>query len=213
MSTPDSGTGSIFWREPAPLVLGSGSSTRRQLLTACGIPIRILKPEVDEATLANSLLSEKASPKTIAMRLANAKSDAIRKLAPNDLVLTADQTLDHQGELFMKPASVEQARTQLKELRASTHQLHSAAVLCRGDKIIWSGVASARLVMRDFSDAFLEIYIAAIGPTLLETVGGYQIEGLGLHLFAEISGQHATILGLPLIDLLEALRNIGAITR
>lgn len=202
-----------FWREHAPLVLGSGSPTRRAMLEACAIPVRVLKPDTDEAGLAASLLAANATPREIAQRLALAKSEAVAELAPDDLILAADQTLDHHGALLMKPGSIGQARAQLLRLRAGPHELHAAAVLRRGDKILWSGVASAHLVMRDFSDAFLDEYVGAVGPALLETVGGYQMEGLGAHLFARISGDHATILGLPLMEILEALRDIGALAR
>ena len=204
---------SHFWSATDPLVLGSGSAARRALLESAGIPVRVVKPDTEEAALAAKLIADSAPPRDIALHLARAKSESVAKKAPNGLILTADQTLDHNGTLFMKPENSEHLRAQLLRLRASRHELHSAAVLRQGDTILWSGAATARLVMRDFSDDFLDHYIAVGGPSLLDTVGGYQMEALGAHLFTNVEGDHATILGLPLRAILEALRDIGALER
>ena len=198
-----------FWCAAEPLVLASGSLTRRLLLENAGIPLEILKAPVDEGAIAASLLETRTSPRDIAIALAHAKAEAAARKLPGRLLLAADQTLDHAGTLMMKPVDLAHARAQLSRLRGTTHRLHSAAVLRLGDQVIWAGVASATLMMRDFSDAFLEFYIAQTGAKLCDTVGGYQLEGLGVHLFDEIEGDHTTILGLPLIPVLHALRDAG----
>lgn len=200
-----------FWLEPEPLVLASGSAARRALLEAASIPLEIIKPDVDEEPIARQLETDKASPKAIAAALALAKGSDVSLRHPQRLVLAADQTLDLDGSLGMKAPSLEAARGQLLALRGRDHQLHSAAVLLRGGKPLWQGVASARLTMRGFSTPFLDAYMLAMGGKLLGTVGAYELEALGPHLFAEIEGDHATILGLPLFALLEALREQGAL--
>jgi septum formation protein len=200
-----------FWLDAAPLVLASGSATRRALLEAAQIPLEILKAPVNEVSIAATLLEQSETPHAIAIALAHAKAEAATRKMPERLILAADQTLDHEGSLLMKPADRDHARQQLKRLRGGPHFLHSAAVLRKGDRVLWAGVASARLTMRDFSDAFLETYLDVIGPVISETVGGYQLEALGVHLFEEIEGDHTTILGLPLIPVLHALRDLGCL--
>lgn len=200
---------SALWLHDAPLVLASGSQARRMLLEGCAIPFDLIKPHVDEKAIAATLLEERRTPREIAIALAHAKAEAVARKTPERFVLAADQTLDHRGTLFMKPVDQTAARAQLLRLRGEEHQLHSAAVLRRGADVLWSGVASAALVMRDFSDGFLDAYLAAMGDAVLDTVGGYQLEALGPHLFSEIVGDQATILGLPLFGVLWALRDQG----
>lgn len=200
-----------FWRLSDPLVLASGSSARRALLEAAAIPLEIIKPDLDEAALAAPLVAAGQSPKGIAQALARAKALAVSASYPDRLVLAADQTLDLAGQLGMKAPDLASARTQLRALRGTTHQLHSAAVLARAGAVLWQGSQSANLTMRAFSDAFLEAYLAAMGERVLTTVGGYELEALGVHLFANVEGDHATILGLPLHPVLAALRDNGAL--
>lgn len=200
-----------FWLQEQPLVLASGSLARRAMLEAAKIPIEILRAAVDEAAIAATLLEQNESPQAIAIALAHAKAEAATRKMPDRFILAADQTLDHRGRLLMKPVDRENAWQQLRALRGTPHFLHSAAVLRKGDRVLWAGTASARLTMRSFSDAFLEAYLDAIGPAVCETVGGYQLEALGPHLFEEIEGDHATILGLPLIPVLHALRDLGCL--
>lgn len=203
--------GSPFWLSPEPLVLASGSAARRALLEAARIPLEILRAPVDEAAIAQTLILQRETPHAIAIALAHAKAEAASRKAPDRLVLAADQTLDHQGALLMKPENRAHARGQLLALRGDPHFLHSAAVLRKGDRVLWAGVTSARLTFRMFSDTFLETYLDAMGETVCETVGGYQLEALGPHLFEEIEGDHATILGLPLLPVLHALRDLGCL--
>ena len=202
-----------FWKASDPLVLASGSEARRQLLEAAGIPFVVLRVPVDEGAIAASLLETRQSPASIAVALAHAKAEAAARREPEPILLSADQTLDHGGRLLMKPADRAHARHQLMALRGTEHQLHSAAVLRRGDDVLWAGIASATLRMRDFSDAFLDAYLDQMGPVVTTTVGGYQLEGLGIHLFDSIEGDHSTILGLPLTPVLHALRDLGCLAR
>lgn len=202
---------SPFWLLPEPLVLASGSAARRALLEAAWIPLEILKAPVDETSIAQTLLLRRETPHAIAVALAHAKAEVASRKAPDRLILAADQTLDHQGALLMKPENRDRARGQLLALRGDPHFLHSAAVLRRGDRVLWAGVASARLTFRAFSSTFLETYLDAMGGAICDTVGGYQLEALGPHLFEEIEGDHATILGLPLLPVLHALRDHGCI--
>lgn len=204
-------TASPFWLSPEPLVLASGSAARRALLEAARIPLEIQKAPVDEAAIARTLLLQRETPHAIAIALAHAKAEAASRKLPDRLVLAADQTLDHQGKLMMKPENRVHARRQLLALRGDPHFLHSAAVMRRGDRVLWAGVASARLTFRAFSDVFLETYLDTMGEAICETVGGYQLEALGPHLFEEIEGDHATILGLPLLPVLHALRDLGCL--
>lgn len=201
----------LFWKAQQPLLLGSGSATRRAILEAVGIPLEIIHPHVDEQAIATSLLMEGNNPKEIAIALAHAKAEAISRKMPGHLVLTADQTLDLENHLLMKPKDLASASLQLSRLRGKTHYLHSAAVLCRGEKTLWAGVQSAAMHMRNFSDDALMRYLDAMGNKLLTSVGCYQIEGLGAQLFDHIEGEHTTILGLPIYPVLHALRDCGAL--
>ncbi len=195
-----------LWLDEKPLVLASGSVARRRMLEAAAIPLAIVKPELDEAAIARDLLARGADPAAIAMALAKAKGAAVSGQNPDHLVIAADQTLDCQGRLGMKPPSLAAAREQLMALRGKNHRLHSAAVLIRGGQLLWAGQESAELQMRAFSDAFLAAYLAHMGAAVLGTVGAYELEGLGIHLFSDIRGSQPAVLGLPLSGLLEALR-------
>lgn len=197
---------SPFWHAAHPLILASGSAARRALLDAAGIPVEICKPDVDEVAIAADLRAKGTSPKEMALALAHAKAGKVARRHPDRLLLAADQTLDDQGRLMMKAEHPAQARAQLEGLSGRSHRLHSAAVLRRGDAVLWAGVETATLHMRTLPPAFLDAYCAAMGETICETVGGYQLEALGIHLFARIEGDHATILGLPMLGVLQALR-------
>jgi septum formation protein len=200
---------SALWRAPAPLTLASGSAARRMLLENAGIPLELLKAPVNEGEIAAQLIADRAQPQDIAAKLAEAKAREAARLAPGALILTADQTLDLDGQLFSKPPNRAAARTQLEALSGQTHQLHSAAVLVLGNRRLWAGTTSASLSMRELSPAFLETYLDFMGEDVTTTVGGYKLEGLGIQLFERVEGDHATILGLPLLPLLAALRDAG----
>jgi septum formation protein len=192
----------------APIVLASKSLARRAVLEAAGVPIEVAGADVDEAALKAELLAKGASPKEVAQALAAAKAAA---LAGPAYVVGADQTLELAGRLYDKVTSRDAARERLKILRGQAHQLHSAVAVAREGRVLWRELESATLTMRDFSDSFLEDYLALEGAAALGSVGCYRLEGPGAQLFATIEGDYFAILGLPLLGLLEFLRGQGAL--
>lgn len=196
----------------APLVLASASPTRRALLAAAGVGHDSQPATIDEAALSASLLREGATPAGVALALAREKARAIAARCPARLVLGADQTLDDgSGHVLHRAQSRSEARAHLVRLRGRLHRLHAAAVLMRGDDLVWSHVATATLAMRAFSDAFLDHYLEGMSDAVLLSVGCYQIEGLGAQLFDAVAGDPFTIQGLPLLPLLGALRVQGVV--
>lgn len=191
------------------LVLASGSATRRALLEAAGVDVVVCPADVDEADIRDRLLAADASVshESVALALAGEKAKAVSVSDPQALVIGADQVLSFEGRLFEKPKSVREARDCLLALRGKTHALHSAAALAGNGAILWHDVATARLTMRDFSEAALDAYLARVGDVVLTSVGAYQIEGPAVQLFEAIDGDHTTILGLSLMPLLKELRS------
>jgi septum formation protein len=187
------------------LTLASKSAARASVLAGAGVAFETAGSGVDEDAIKRALLAEGANPKEIAEALAEAKALAVSQ-GREGLVIGADQTLDLAGELFDKVESLEAARERLRLLRGKPHQLHSAIVLAEGGQVVWRETASATLTMRDFSDAFLEAYLAEEGHEALGSVGVYRLEGPGAQLFAKVQGDYFAILGLPLFGLLDALR-------
>lgn len=196
-----------LWRAPSPLVLASKSLARRQMLVAAGVPVEALPSDLDERAFEETLGD--ASPHEIALRLAREKARTVAARMPGRLVIGADQTLALGRRRFSKPADADEARVQLRALRGQTHMLHSAVALVRDDELMFEHEDAARLTMRDISDAFLEIYLETAGNTVTESVGGYQLERTGIHLFERVEGDHFTILGMPLLPLLAAMRRHG----
>ena len=194
-----------LWRG-APLVLASKSKVRRTLLEAASIPIEIVSADIDER--AAEALHAGAAPENIALLLAREKALAVAH-QPGRLVLGADQTLALGDRCFSKPATIAAAREQLASLSSNTHALHSGAAVARDGKILFETVATARLTMRALSNEALDAYLSAAGEQILSSVGAYQLEGLGVHLFEKIEGDHFTILGLPLLALLAFFRREG----
>jgi septum formation protein len=193
------------------LVLASKSAARAALLAGAGVPFETSGSGVDEDALKAAMLAEGASPRDVADALAEAKAVKVSGRRPGDFVIGADQTLDLEGRLFDKPASMAEAAERLKSLRGRTHKLHSAVVVARDGAPIWREVRTARLTMRPFSDVWLEGYLARGGEALLSSVGAYQLEGEGVQLFSAVEGDYFTILGLPLFGLFDLLRNHGVI--
>jgi septum formation protein len=195
------------------LVLASTSPYRRHMLEAAGLRFRAVAPEVDEADLKQSLASARppAGASDVAAALARAKALAVSAHTPSALVIGADQVLALGGELFDKPGNLASARWQLQHLRGKAHQLHTAVALAEAGNIVWSHIGIPTLHMRDFSDAYLDAYLATAGSAIFGTVGGYEVEGRGIQLFERIDGDHFTVIGLPLLPLLAELRDRGVI--
>jgi septum formation protein len=196
-----------LWLADAPLVLASRSASRRAVLAGAAIPVEVLPADIDERAIEAQ--AGRKPPGEVALMLARAKACAVTGKRPGRLVLGADQTLALADRLFTKPADLAAARDQLKCLRGRTHELHSALVLARDGEVLFEQCEIARLTMRKFSDRFLETYIEAAGLAVTASVGGYQVESVGIQLFERIDGDHFTILGLPLIPLLHHLRREG----
>ncbi len=196
----------------AGLVLASKSVTRRAVLEGAGVPFEIASSGVDEDAAKVDLLARGANPRQVATALAEQKALAVSTGRP-EWVVGADQTLEFEGRLYDKAETVDDARDRLKTLRGKPHQLHSAVVVARNGETVWRELESATLTMRDFSDGFLEAYLAAEGQAALGSVGCYRLEGIGVQLFAKIEGDYFTILGLPLMGLLDLLRREGVLPR
>jgi septum formation protein len=193
-----------LWLERQPLVLASKSDVRGKILAAAGLRFEIRPANVDERAIeAKAGVSDAA---VAAQLLARAKAEAVSATRPGQLVLGADQTLARGATRFSKPADRDQASGQLRALRGQTHELHSAVALVRDGAVLFSCVDTARLTMRDVSDRFLSDYLDMAGEAALHSVGAYQLEGIGIHLFEKVEGDYFTILGLPLMPLLVFMR-------
>lgn len=196
-----------------PVILASASTTRADILRHAGLDVTLRPAAVDEDEIKASFAAEGASVVDCAIILAEMKATRISARFPGSLVIGADQILDCGGRWLNKPETIDDARRQLVSLRGRSHDLVSAAVVARNGSRIWADHDRARLTMRDFSDGFLETYLAQAGPAILGSVGAYHYEGLGAQLFERVSGDYYTILGLPLLPLLEFLRGHGVVGR
>lgn len=191
------------------LVLASTSSTRIALLRNAGVDFEAMSPGVDERALETPLLAGGASPTEIALALARAKAIALD--VPGALVLGGDQVLDLDGERFVKPADRADAARQIARLAGRTHHLRTAVALASEGEIVWELVSTASLTMRPLSEAAIERYLDEAGESALWSVGAYLLEGVGIQLFSAIDGDYFSILGLPLLPLLEILRQRGVL--
>lgn len=194
-----------------PLILASGSETRLALLRGAGLDVTAILPRVDEESVKQSLMAEGASPRDLADTLAEMKARKVAERHPEALVLGCDQVLDFDGQVWGKPESPELARDQLRAMRGQEHQLLSALVLYDKTQPIWRHVDVARLTMRDFSDDWLDGYIARNWDQIRHCAGGYQLESEGIRLFSAVQGDYFGILGLPLLPLLSYLGQRGFI--
>jgi septum formation protein len=192
------------------VILASKSAARTQILRNAGVAFDTASSGVDEDVLKVEALAKGDSPVKIAETLAGAKALAVSKTR-SGLVIGADQTLEFEGRLIDKAASLEEARRRLAELRGKVHQLHSAVALAVDGVVVWRETQSARLTMRDFSDAYLSGYMARNAEAASACVGGYEWEGEGLQLFEKVEGDYFTILGLPVLGLLAELRRRGVV--
>jgi septum formation protein len=195
----------------AELILASASAGRGAVLRDAGLGFRQLPASIDERAIEAGMAREggRLDAERLAWRLAAEKACAISRDQPNALVLGADQVMECCGEVLHKPVDYQAARAQLTQLRGQVHSLFSALAIALDGKVIWQHVDNARLTMRDFSDAFLDAYLAAEGEEVLRSVGAYRIEGRGIQLFSGVEGDHFTIIGLPLLPLLAYLRATG----
>ncbi len=207
-SIPPSGTMS----GGAHIVLASASQVRTRLLTAAGVRHDIIPAHIDEGEVRDRLLAEDAAHNSIAEVLAELKAQHVAMglaadVAVNTIVLGADQVLSCEGELFEKPVGLGGVREHLKRLMGKDHTLHAAVCAVRGGNVIWHHNSSARLRMRTLTDDFIARYVETVGEAACQSVGAYEMEGMGPHLFSEIDGDFFDILGLPLLPVLEFLRN------
>jgi len=198
-----------FWLARQSLVLASKSDVRGKLLAAAGLRFEVRPASIDERAVEKEAGAADAT--AAAVLLARAKALHVAAQRPGQMVLGADQTLALGERRFSKPVDRAAAAEQLRALRGKVHQLHSALALARDGAVLFDCVDTARLTMREVSDRFLEEYLDVAGHTALQSVGGYQLEGLGVHLFDKIEGDYFTILGLPLMPLLAYLRQAGLI--
>jgi septum formation protein len=195
----------------APLVLASGSAVRRRLLEQAGVAFRVRSAGVDEASVIAALRAEEAAPRDVADLLAELKAVQISSAEAPAFTLGADQVLALEGEIFQKPEGIEGARGHLRALRGKTHDLITAAVLAREGTPVWRHVAVSRLTMRPFSEEFLKTYLERNGEAVLSSVGAYLLEKEGIQLFSRIDGDYFSILGLPMLPLLDILRRHGLV--
>ncbi len=193
------------------LILASQSASRRALLEAAGVRFHAMPAAVDEAALKESARAEGMEVADTATLLADAKAARLARKHPEAVIIGADQILVCEGEWFDKPEDVEAARRHLQRLRNRAHDLVTAVVVWREGERAWHHIARPRLAMRDFSDAFLDDYLAREGEFVTQSVGAYRLEGLGLQLMRDIRGEHTAILGLPMLPLLAYLRDSGVI--
>jgi septum formation protein len=198
-----------LWHAAQPLVLASRSAPRRAMLEAAGLLVEISLPDLDERAVEAA--AGPRGPAEAARLLAREKARAVAQHQPGRLVIGADQTLALGSRRFDKPRDRAAARAQLMALSGKTHHLHSAVAVVRGGEVLLDAVDTASLTMRTLSDAFLDAYFEAAGAAVLESVGGYQLEKFGIHLFERIEGDHFTILGLPLLELIAFLRRDGCL--
>jgi nucleoside triphosphate pyrophosphatase len=194
-----------LWRGKYPLVLASQSRARQTLLANAGIDFEAVPAEIDERAMQQS--SSLSAPGEIASLLAREKSLSVSSRKPGQFVIGADQTLALGSRLFSKPAGRAQAAEQLHALAGRSHELHSAVAVARDSRILFESVTLARMTMRRLSETEIGAYLDKAGEAVTSSVGAYQLEGLGVHLFERIEGDHFTILGLPLLPLLAFLRS------
>lgn len=203
----------MLQRATPRLILASGSASRRALLAAAGLTVEVRPADIDEAAIKSAARAEGTDAEAAALRLADRKAAKVAQDAPDALVIGADQILVCDGVWFDKPMDVARAREQLLALRGRPHVLATATVCRQGGARVWHDIAAPRLIMRDFSDVFLDCYLASEAATIASTVGAYRLEGPGIQLFTAVDGDHSAVLGLPILPLLAFLRQAGIVCR
>lgn len=197
------------------LVLASASPFRRAMLQAAGLAFAVVPAQIDERGLENAWATrgDELDASQLALALAVAKGQSVSNARTGALVIGCDQVLAFEGAFLSKAEDTGKAKQQLSRLRGRTHELHSAVCLSRGGEVVWKYVDIARMTMRNFSDAFLDGYAQRMGARLCQTVGAYEIEGEGIQLFERVEGDHFSIIGLPLLPLLGALRDLKVLAQ
>ena len=193
------------------IVLASASGARATLLANAGVSFLIDPAHVDEAVIKESCRRQGKSAEDAALVLARSKAETVSLRHAGTMVVGADQILEIEGRWLTKAADRAQAAQILRAWRGRTHRLVSAVAVARDGEALWSAVDSTRLTMRAFSDAFLESYLDALGDSVRLSVGAYRLEDAGVQLFSRIDGDYFTVLGLPLLPLLDCLRENGLI--
>ncbi|MEE9455476.1 MAG: Maf family nucleotide pyrophosphatase [Paracoccaceae bacterium] len=191
------------------LILASGSAIRAEMLQNAGVQHDVITSRIDEQAVKSAMLSDNAPACDIADVLAEMKARRVAMKHPDALVLGADQVLIYDKKLYDKPENLADARVHLEMLRAKTHTLLSAAVIFENGAPVWRHIGRAELTMRNFSNGFLDAYIARQGADLLSSVGAYKFEDHGAQLFTKIEGDYFSVLGLPLLEILGFLRIKG----
>jgi septum formation protein len=198
-----------LWLRASPLVLASRSAVRRSMLEAAGIPVEVRAAQIDEREVESR--AGVTDPAAAAALLAREKAKSLGAAFSGRLIVGADQTLSLSARRFSKPVDRTVAGQQIAALSGRTHELHSAVAVSERDEVLFEHVAVARLTLRPLSDRFIEEYLDAAGPAVCASVGGYQLEALGVHLMERVEGDHVTVLGLPMLPLLAFLRREGSL--
>lgn len=193
------------------VILASGSAVRATMLRNAGVAFAVVRPDVDETAVKRAGQAAGKPVEAVAADLAAAKAQAVARSRPDAIVIAADQMMECAGDWFDKPADLAEARHRLLDLAGKTHRLITAVDIRRGDTVLCRHASTAALTMRPLREDFVDDYLARAGETVCQSVGAYQLEGLGAQLFAAVEGDFFTILGLPLLTVLEALRQAGAI--
>ncbi|MFC2969989.1 Maf family protein [Acidimangrovimonas pyrenivorans] len=194
-----------------PVILASSSEIRARLLANAGVPVEIMPARIDEEAIRAALEAEQAGPRDVADALAEMKARKISEKNGDALVLGCDQVLAFKGAILSKPEDVDAARAQLRALRGNRHALLSAVVIYEAGKPVWRHVGEVRLTMRSFSDAYLDAYLDRNWNSIRHAVGAYKLEEEGVRLFSHIEGDYFTVLGLPLLAVLDYLGTRGLI--
>ncbi len=194
-----------------PLILASSSPFRRMLMENAGLHFQAIAADIDERAVEAPLERDGASPDAVALVLAKAKAKDVSDRFPDALVIGSDQTMSLGSQVFHKPKSMADAENHLRTLSGKTHRLNSAIALARNGDIVWEHVSHADLTMRELPADFISRHLSRVGEKAMSSVGAYQLEGEGIQLFSKIDGDYFTIVGLPMMPLLEKLRELGAI--